>query len=333
MKSIVVKNDYGLENVIIVEKEFPQIQANEVLVRVNAISLNQLDLMIAKGAFGTQLPHQLGSDAVGVVEKIGRDVSFLKVGDTVATHFIQDWHSGRLKDIYLKSSLGTANEGVFAEYIALSENSLVKIPQNLTVEEASTLPIAGLTAWEALVNIGKLKAGETILLKGTGGVSIFALQFAKIIGANVIITSSSDEKLERVKELGADFTVNYKTDVDWAKKVLELTSGNGVDLALETSWPDIETTIQTMKLGGKIVAVGLLGGHETNLSFFSILQKCITISGIQVGSKTSFEEMNRAIEVNKLKPVIDKIFNLSNLTEAFIYFNEGNHLGKIVIKF
>ncbi|WP_257669968.1 zinc-dependent alcohol dehydrogenase family protein [Parapedobacter tibetensis] len=331
MKAVLIKNEYGLGNVTIEEQAIPSIRENEVLVKVNAISFNQLDLMIAKGAFGTKLPHILGSDAVGIVEQIGSDVLTLNVGDLVATHFIQSWQSGGLKPVDLKSRLGTAVQGVFSEYITLPESSLVKIPSNLTAEEASSLPIAGLTAWEAIVNAGQLKPGQTVLLQGTGGVSIFALQFAKTIGAKVIIISSSDEKLEKAKQLGADKTINYVTNPDWGKMVLELTGGKGVDLALEMSWAEIGKTIEAMKLGGRIAVVGLLGGASTNLSVFDIIQKCLSIVGVQVGSKTAFEDMNRAIEVNNMTPVIDRVFPLSELSEALTYFDEGKHFGKVVL--
>ncbi|MBD0288625.1 MAG: NAD(P)-dependent alcohol dehydrogenase [Flavisolibacter sp.] len=218
VKVVVVKDDYGLENITLEDIEIPNILDNQVLVKVKAISLNQLDLMVAKGAFGNRLPHILGSDAVGVVEQVGSEVATLKVGDVVATHFIQGWQSGSLKSTDLDTRLGVGVQGVFAEYIALPKRSLVKVPANLTFEEAATLPMAGLTAWEAIVNAGQLKAGETVLLQGTGGVSIFALQFAKAIGAKVIILSGSDEKLDKAKMLGADEVVNYKTNPDWGKK-------------------------------------------------------------------------------------------------------------------
>lgn len=331
MKSIVIKDIYGLENVTIAEQSVPGIRDNEVLVKVQSISFNQLDLMIAKGAFGTQLPHTLGSDAAGIVERTGKNVSTLKVGDMVSTHFIQSWESGSLKPADLNHRLGTTVQGVFSEYIALPESSLVKIPSNLTAEYAATLPIAGLAAWEALVNIGQLQPGQTVLLQGTGGVSIFALQFAKAIGAKVIITSGSDEKLQKAKLLGADEIINYKENSDWGKTVLELTAGSGVDLALEMSWAEIGKTIEAMKLGGKIAVVGLLGGADTSLSVFGILQKNLSISGVQVGSKSSFEAMNKAIEVNKINPVIDKVFGISEFSEALAYLEQGKHFGKVVL--
>lgn len=333
MKSIIIKNAYGLENISVENKEKPTIQNHEVLVKVKAMSLNQLDLLVANGAFGNELPHTVGSDAAGTVEQIGNTVTNFKVGDKVSTHFIQNWQSGLIKTEDSLNALGTTAEGVFSEYIALSENTLVKIPNNLSEDEASTLPIAGLTAWEAIVNFGNLKTGQTILLQGTGGVSIFALQFAKTLGAKVILISSSDAKLKTVKSLGADEIINYKTNHDWEKKVLELTNGNGVDLALEISWAGINKTISAMKTNGKIAVVGMLGGHDVQLSALDLIQRSITIKAVHVGSKSSFKAMNKAIEVNNLKPVIDRVFNTSEIAEAITHFEKGNHLGKVVLTF
>lgn len=333
MKAIVLDNDYGLENVVVQERPIPGIQDNEVLVKVRSISLNQLDLMIAKGAFGTPLPHVLGSDVVGAVEKIGKHVTDFSIGDVVASHFIQDWQSGELRSEHLKKRLGTNVQGVFSEYIALPETALVTIPKHLDTEKASSLPIAALTAWEALVNTGKLKGGQTLLLQGTGGVSIFALQFAKALGAKVIITSSSDEKLARAKELGADEIINYKKVSNWQKKVLEVTQGMGVDLALEMSWAGIGKTIESMKLGGKIVVVGLLGGSEATVSVYGIMQKNLSILGIQVGSRASFEAMNRFMEKHNIQPEIDRVFHIDQLSSALDYFEKGKHFGKVVLNF
>jgi NADPH:quinone reductase-like Zn-dependent oxidoreductase len=333
MKSIVIKNAYGLDNVTIENQEIPTIQNNEVLVKVSAFSLNQLDLLVANGVFANELPHTLGSDAVGVVEKIGTNVTDFKVGDVVSTHFIQSWQSGLIKTEDPLSALGTSAKGVFSEYIALSENALIKIPKNLSTEEASTLPIAGLTAWEALVNFGKLKAGQTILLQGTGGVSIFALQFAKAMGVKVILISSSDQKLEKVKSLGADITINYKTNPDWQEEVIKLTNGKGVDFALEISWAGINKTIAAMKTNGKIAVVGMLGGPDTQLSALDLIQKSLTIKAVHVGSKASFNDMNEAIKANHIKPVIDKVFNTSELAEAITHFEKSKHFGKVVLTF
>ncbi|HTF81444.1 MAG TPA: NAD(P)-dependent alcohol dehydrogenase [Cytophagales bacterium] len=333
MRALIVKGGYGLKHISLDEVAMPHIQQNEVLVKVGCVALNQLDLMIAKGAFGNALPHILGSDAVGEVVQVGAQVTSLQVGDIVATHFIQHWKSGRLKSSDLKSRLGTEVQGAFSEYIALPEDSFVQIPNGLTMEEASTLPIAGLTAWEALINVGHLEPGQTVLLQGTGGVSIFALQFAKVLGAGVILLSSSDEKLEKAKLLGADEVINYKKIPDWPEKVVTLTKGAGVDLALEMSWTDIDKTIAAMKMGGKIAVVGLLGGADAALSVFGILQKSLTLEGVQVGSRDTFEQMNRAMERYHIRPVIDKVFEMEDWKAAIDYMDSGVKLGKVVLRF
>ncbi|MEN7550958.1 NAD(P)-dependent alcohol dehydrogenase [Rapidithrix thailandica] len=334
MKTIEIKKDFGLENISLEEKAKPQIKAHEVLVKVKAVSINQLDLMVAKGIYDETVPRVLGSDAAGVVEQVGADVQHLQIGDTVATHFIQAWQDGALKpsDAFGKR-LGVDAPGVFSEYIALPESSFVKIPQNLHPEEAATLPIAGLTAWNALVTTGQLKAGQTVLLQGTGGVSIFALQFAKAMGAKVIITSSSDEKLEKCKTLGADATLNYRTHENWHEKVSELTGGEGVDLALEMSWAGINKTLQAIKLGGNISVVGLLEGVDANVSAQLMISKGATIKAVQVGSKASYIDMNKAIELNSIQPVIDRVFPLAEFQQAFQYMDQGKHFGKVVIRF
>lgn len=324
---------YGLENIAIRERPTPVINENEVLVRVKAVSFNKLDMMIAQGALEKPLPHTLGSDAAGIVEQIGSRVTALNVGDAVSTHYIQAWQSGALKNSDLKTRLGAELPGVFSEYIAIPEHYLVKIPVNLSLEEAASIPLAGVTAWEAVFNAGLLQKGQTVLLQGTGGVSLFALQFAKTIGARIIILSGSDEKLQRAKTLGADEIINYKKEEDWAKKVLELTQGNGVDLALEMSWTDIDKTTKAMKLGGRIAVVGMLGGILAEVSVLGVMLKSLSIIGVQAGSKSSFLEMNKAIEANNIKPVIDKVFALSELKQAVDYFGKGQHFGKIVLKF
>jgi NADPH:quinone reductase-like Zn-dependent oxidoreductase len=333
MKAIVIKEQYGLDHVALGELNKPLPAPDEVLVKVNALSLNQLDIMVAEGVFGNHLPHTLGSDAAGVVKAVGSDVSALQVGDRVVTHFIKDWDQGELTKYASDLRLGVGSEGVFAEYIALPQSAFVKVPANLTDEEASTLPIAAVTAWQSLINITKLSAGETVLLQGTGGVSIFALQFAKAKGAKVIITSGSDEKLKRAKALGADLTINYKTQPDWENKVMELTNNQGADVAISVSWIEISKTIAAMAMGGRIAVVGLLGGTDTEVSVSGIIGKNLAINGIQTGSRDAFKAMNRAIDVNKIKPVIDKVFPVSAFRDAFAYLKEAKHFGKVVIKF
>ncbi|MBP1616316.1 MAG: hypothetical protein H6Q14_143 [Bacteroidetes bacterium] len=334
MKSIVVKDNYGLDNLTIQEQTKPVITENEILVQVKSVSLNYLDVLIAKGGFGNhQFPHILGYDASGIVKEIGSKVSNFKVGDLVCTHYTQTWQNGEITLNDMQNRLGTDVQGVFSEYIALPESSLIKIPCNLTFKEASTLPIAALTAWEALVNVGQLKAGQTVLLQGTGGVSIFALQFAKALGAKVFITSSSDEKLQKAKELGADLVLNYRTNNHWQDNVMTETKGIGVDLALEMTGASLNETLGYLKINGKVVIVGFLDGSKVDLDVFEILYRNASIVGIKVGSKSSFAEMNRAIEVNNIRPFIDKEFNLSDFREAFNYVEQGKHFGKIIINF
>lgn len=333
MKSIVIKEAYGLENISLVDRAVPVVGPDEVLVKIQAISLNQLDLMIARGAFGTSLPHTLGSDATGYVIETGHLVTTFKQGDRVSTHFMQNWQSGPLQPDHLTERLGTDIDGVFSEYITLPERALVSVPEHLTLAEAATLPIAGVTAWHALFETGQLQPGQTVLLQGTGGVSILALQFAKAAGARVIITSANDHKLERAKALGADETINYKQLPYWHETVLALTDGAGVDLALELAWAELDKTVQATRLGGNIVVVGLLGGAQTNLSVFGIMQKGLSITGIQVGSRATFEAMNRAVSNNRIRPVIDRIYTLDQAADAFTYFEQGGHFGKVVITF
>lgn len=333
MRTIKVENGYGLDRITITENPVPEVGEHEVLVKVHAVSLNQLDIMVAEGIFGTPLPHVLGSDAAGVVVQVGSSVKHFAVGDRVCTHFIQDWQDGQLKAEYLKSRLGTGVNGVFAEYISLSGQALVKIPDSMSFTEASTLPIAALVAWEAVVNTIQIRPGQGLLIQGTGGASVFALQIGKMMGAKVIITSGSDEKLAIARKLGADITVNYRKYPEWQQQVLELTDGDGVDAAVEMSWSELHKTAEAMKLNGRIAVVGLLGGQFTEISAFPVIQKCLAIQGVQVGSKKSFEDMIRAFGLNNVHPYIDRIFSVEDITEAMEYFRNGKHIGKVVLTF
>jgi NADPH:quinone reductase-like Zn-dependent oxidoreductase len=328
MKTLIVNEKYGIDHLNITAGQVPEPAANEVLVKVTAISLNYLDLMVIKGDFGHQLPHIPGSDAAGTVIRIGSAVSSFLPGDTVSTHFTPGWQSGNLTPEGLENRLGIGTSGVFATYICLPETALVKSPVNLSAQEAATLPIAALTAWEALHQAGGLQRGETVLLQGTGGVSIFALQFAKLAGARVIITSSSDEKLERAKSMGADHVFNYKTQPDWPEKVKAL---GGVDLVLEVVGTGFKDAIQACRFGGRIIIIGFLNGAETSLSIFDFLQKKLTVKGVLVGSKSTFSQMNQTIEKANLRPVIDQVFPFSEARQAFEYLAAGKHFGKIVL--
>lgn len=328
MKTLIVNEKYGIDHLNITAGQVPEPKANEVLVKVAAISLNYLDLMVINGDFRNQLPHVPGSDAAGTVVSIGTEVSSFLPGDAVSTHFTPGWQSGDLTPESLENRLGVGTTGVFATYICLPETALVKSPANLTAQEAATLPIAAVTAWEALHHAGKLKAGETVLLQGTGGVSVFALQFAKLAGARVIITSSSDQKLERAKAMGADHVFNYKTQPDWLEKVKAL---GGADLALEVVGTGFKDSIQASRFAGRVIIIGFLNGAETSLNIFDFLQKKLTVQGVLVGSKNTFREMNLAIEKADLHPVIDQVFPFSEARKAFEYLAAGKHFGKVVL--
>jgi NADPH:quinone reductase-like Zn-dependent oxidoreductase len=327
---------FGIENLALVEREEPRAEGREVVVKFHAASLNYRDLMFVKGTYHpkAKLPTVPFSDGAGEVVATGGDVTRWKTGDRVCPIFTQGWLEGEPSMQKNRTALGGGDlDGVLRDYGAFDENSLVKIPDALSFEEAATLPCAAVTAWNALVNSGKLKAGETVLTLGTGGVSIFALQFAKMHGARVIATSSSDEKLERARELGADFTVNYRSAPDWDREVLSLTNRTGVDHVVEVGGAGtLSKSLNSARVGGHVALIGVLASGG-DFDPRSILMKSIRVQGILVGSRRMFEEMNSAIEANGLKPVIGQTFPFEEAREALRYMESGSHFGKIVIKY
>jgi NADPH:quinone reductase-like Zn-dependent oxidoreductase len=331
MKSIIL-NSSGLENVTVEEYTKPQFKANEVLVHIKAFSLNYVDLMLARGDFPIPYPYPLGCDAAGVVEAVGDEITLFKKGDIVSTHFMREWEAGPIKESYTTFEARTLG-GAFTEYIIVTEKGIVKAPANLTFEEIASVPIAGISAWQGLFNVGNLIQGNTVLLQGTGGVSIFGLQFAKAAGASVIITSSSDEKLEKAKALGADYTINYKNNPEWQQQVLDYTNGEGVDVALEIVGTELAKTAQAVKVGGSIALIGLVGGIKAELNIIGLLQRPIKIEVVEGGSRQTFYQMNRSIEQNNIKPLIDKVFDYAQINQALAYAAAGQHFGKVVIKF
>lgn len=326
---------FGLDGLVQVEREQPQPKAGQVLLKMRAISLNYRDVLVAKGLYNPRLkfPQIPISDGVGEVVAVGEGVTRVKPGDRVCNTFFEKWVAGELTPELSASALGGGRDGVFAEYVALDEDGVLHVPEHLTDEEAATLPCAALTSWAALISKGNLKAGDSILALGTGGVSIFALQFAKISGARVIITSSSDEKLARAKEFGADELINYKTTPDWEKEVVKLTGGRGVDHVVEVGGAGtFAKSIKAVRRGGTISLIGVLaGGGETNL--MPILMNGLKVQGIFVGSREMFEAMNQAIALHKLRPVVDKVFSFDEALAAYELMERGGHFGKIVIKF
>jgi NADPH:quinone reductase-like Zn-dependent oxidoreductase len=327
---------FGIENLVLVERAEPQTRANEVVVKFHAASLNYRDLMFVRGVYNpkARLPTVPFSDGAGEVVAVGVDVRKWKVGDRVCPIFTQAWLEGSLSIEKRQTTLGAGDlDGVLREYGTFDENGLVKIPGHLSFEEAATLPCAAVTAWNALVVSGNLKAGDTVLTLGTGGVSVFALQFAKMHGSRVIATSSSDKKLEKAKELGADEIINYKKTPDWDQEVLSLTNRIGVDHVVEVGGAGtLSKSLNSVRVGGHVAVIGVLAGAG-DFDPRSVLMKAVRMQGILVGSRRMFEDMNNAIEGNRLKPVIDKTFAFKEASEALRYMESASHFGKIVVRF
>lgn len=327
--------EFGIDNLRMVERETPQPAANEVLIKFHAASLNYRDVMVTNGNYNPRmkLPAVPFSDGAGEIVEIGESVTKWKVGDRVCPTVIQGWIDGEPTAKTLKTAIGAGNfDGVLREYGVFGEESIIGLPKHLSFEEAATLPCAALTAWHALVVSGKVKAGDTVLTLGTGGVSIFALQFAKLFGAKVIASSSTNEKLERVKQLGPDETINYREREDWDKAVLELTNGCGVDHVIEVGgMGTLQRSVKAVRVGGHIALIGALN-TAGEFNPIPIFMKGIRMQGIFIGSRQMFEEMNAKIEAADLKPVIDRVFEFDQAKEALRYMESGSLFGKIVVR-
>jgi NADPH:quinone reductase-like Zn-dependent oxidoreductase len=334
MRALVLEGDAGIDHLSVVDRPAIEPAAGQVAVTMKAASLNYRDLATVESPMiKGRLPLVPLSDGCGVVSAIGPGVRRVAVGDRVAPLFFQDWFGGEPTAVGLSTALGGALDGVARDQVVLSENGVSKVPAGLTDEEVACLPCAGLTAWRALVE-GGLKSGDTVLALGTGGVSIFALQFAKAAGATVIITSSSDEKLERARAMGADHTINYRTEPDWARAARKLTGGRGVDHVIEVGGAGtFQQSIQAIRVGGHVAVIGVLTGAVQDLNVASIFAANARVHGITVGSREQFEDMCRAIETSAIKPVIDKRFPLEDAKAAFRSMQAGEHFGKIVLNF
>ena len=311
----------------------PKPARGEVLVRVRANSLNYRDLMVADGRYGrAELPLVPLSDGAGEITAVGDGVARWKIGDRVAGTFFAGWQNGPFRREVLATARGGALPGVLAEYVALAEEGVVAMPPHMTFEEAATLPCAGLTAWQALVTHGKVSADQTVLVLGTGGVSMFALQFAKMHGARVIVTSSSDQKLERAKALGADDVLNYRTTADWDKEVFRVTGKAGADHVIEVGGTDtFAKSLRTVAVGGTVSVIGGVSGFDSAAPLVEILSKMSLIRGIFVGSHAMFEAMNRALARAQTKPVVDRVFPFADAPAAYRHQISGAHFGKVVI--
>ncbi len=327
--------EFGIDNLALVERDVPLIGPQDVLVKMHAVSLNYRDLMVVTGTYNPRmkLPAVPFSDGAGEIVEVGDAVAKWKVGDRVSSTVIQGWIDGGPSAEKAKTAIGAGGfDGVLREYAAFNHDSLVAVPEHLSYEQGSTLPCSAVTAWHALVVSGKVKAGDTVLTLGTGGVSIFAIQFAKHLGAKIIATSSSDEKLEKVRKLGADETINYRTHEDWDKVVLELTNGRGVDHVIEVGGSGtLARSVKAVRVGGHIALIGALG-MAGEFNPIPVFMKGIRVQGIFVGSREMFEDMNLAIRAGEITPVIDRTFEFEQAAGALKYMESGAHFGKIVVR-
>jgi len=329
------KGGAGIDALAIVDRPTPKPLYRQVLVKVVACSLNYRDLGIVRGTYRMPVRENVIplSDGAGEVVEVGPGVTRVKAGDKVAGCFFQRWAGGEPSPTLQASALGGALDGMLAEFAVLEEDGVVKIPDHLSLEEGATLPCAGVTAWDAIMNHAKLIAGQSFLLQGTGGVSIFGLQLAHAMGIVAIVTSSSDEKLARAKALGAAFGINYKTTPEWDKAAVEFTGGRGVDHVLEVGGKDTLTrSFGAIRLGGKISIIGSVSGGATELNPGLIFLKRANVQGISVGSMQMFEAMNAAIAANEIKPAIDRVFGFDEVKAAFHHMAAGAHFGKIVVR-
>lgn len=334
MRCYVLSEPGSIDGLRFVERPDPTPGPRQVMVRVRATSLNYRDLITVEGKYARAAPKPdliPLSDGAGEIVAVGPGVSRLKVGDRVAGCFMQKWIGGAIDEAAQASAMGGAIDGMLTELAVLEEDGAVVLPAGLSFEQGATLPCAAVTAWNALVEIGQLKAGDTVLVQGSGGVSIFALQFARLFGAQVIATSSSAAKAERLKGMGAEAVIDYRATPDWDQEALRLTGGRGADLIVEVGGAGtLPRSFLAARLGGRIAVIGLLTG-PSQVDPMPILRRNLRVQGLYVGSKQMFEAMNRAIAANGLEPVIDKIFPFAEAREAYRHLKSQGHFGKIVI--
>ncbi len=324
---------FGLDNLRMTDRDIPEPGNNEVLVQVSAVSLNARDKLLVDGIYNPNLhlPMIQGSDAVGVVVETGKDVTRVKRGDRILTNFATRWLEGAPQGEESAHTLGSVISGVLAEYIVIDEQIAVLAPEYLTDMEAATLPCAAVTAWYAVAEKANLSAGQTVVVQGTGGVSLFALQIAAARGAEVIVTSSSDEKIERARQLGAAHGVNYTQQPAWDEAVLALTEGRGANLVVEVVGGDnLKRSVEATRIGGHVAVIGFLNGISSELPLFPFVIKQLTAGGTTVGPRSSFEAMLRSFAEWKLRPVIDTVYSFEETLDAYRHLYRGA-FGKIVI--
>jgi NADPH:quinone reductase-like Zn-dependent oxidoreductase len=326
---------FGIDKLALNGTEIPEPRPGEIVMKVHACSLNYRDLMTVTGVYNPKLPLPRVplSDGAGIVHSVGAGVSAYKVGDRVAAIFMQNWLDGEPDAAKYKGALGGDIDGMAVQYIKLHASGVVKLPDYLSLAQAATLPCAAVTAWSALHKAGGITTGSTVLIQGTGGVSIAALQLAKSMGARVLGTSGSDEKLERAKSLGLDAGVNYKTTPDWAGWAIEQTGGAGVDLVIEVGGTGtFAQSMQAARIGGAIAQIGVLSQSDEPMNVRPILIKQLRVQGIYVGSRVDFVALNQALEQTRIEPVIDHEYAMHELPQAFRAMQDASHFGKLVVR-
>ncbi|MCB9734956.1 MAG: NAD(P)-dependent alcohol dehydrogenase [Deltaproteobacteria bacterium] len=320
----------------LVERPVPEPAAGQVVIRVRAVALNFRDLLIARGHYPLPVKPELvpGSDAAGEVVAVGPGVTRFSEGDRVMPAFFETWETGPMRMSDHGSARGGAIDGVLAEYVAVDARALVRIPAHLSFEEAATLPCAGVTAWRALFESApRHKTGDTVLCLGTGGVSVFAAQLALAAGLEVIMTSSSEKKLDRVRALGVRRTIDYRRDPDWERLVLDATGGDGVDHVVEVGGSGtIARSLAALKIGGTVSLIGALTGVDANIDPIAILAKSARVQGVFVAPRSSLDALSRAMEARELRPVVDRVFAFEAANEALAALAEQKHVGKLVVR-
>ncbi len=335
MKSYVLKASGAQSPIVFEERTSQALGPRDIRVRVRAVSLNYRDLLIAKRAAAGELlaPVVPLSDGCGEVIEVGAEATRFALGARVAANFFPHWIDGPLSDAHHAGALGGGADGMLREEVVLHEDAWVEIPTHLSYEEGATLPCAAVTAWHALFESARLRAGETVLVQGTGGVALFALQLARAAGARVLVTSGGDTKRARALALGAEHVIDYRADANWGDTARRLAGGDGVDVVMEIGGPaTFDQSVTALRYGGRMGLLGVLTGFAGSVNTYAILHKTVRIDGIYVGSRRMFESLNRALTVSQIHPVIDRIFDWKDVQQAYDYLADAHHFGKVVIR-
>jgi NADPH:quinone reductase-like Zn-dependent oxidoreductase len=332
MKAYELQPREGFDSLTLVDRPSPPLEPGDVRVRVRATSLNFRDLVMARGARKRKAPVVPLSDGAGEVIEVGAAVTRYRVGDRVAAAFFPTWQGGPLSDHHHARALGGGQDGMLAEEVVLPESAWVALPASLSFEAAATLPCAGVTAWHALFEAASLQPGETLLVQGTGGVSVFGLQLARATGAQVIVTSSSAAKRERAAAMGAAHTIDYRADPTWGETAHKLTGDRGVDVVLEVGGPGtFDQSLAALRYGGTMSILGVLTGTRGEVNTYGIFHKTLRVAGVYVGSVPMFESLLRALVAGRIEPVIDRTFPFADARAAYDHLASGQHFGKVVI--